>query len=145
MKSQYKLIPLTSLYVSECNVRKTDIEIKTLAEDITMNGLTNPLSVRAVGDKYEIYAGQRRYKAIQMLKWIGVPCMVREGLTERSMKLISLSENFQRKRMTVEDKCNAIFQVYRLNKNSEEDTYKVPVHNIHNRNSTPHKNFKRLQ
>ena len=44
-----------------------DETIEGLAESIKENGLLQPISVRKQGDKYELIAGERRYRACLLL------------------------------------------------------------------------------
>jgi len=102
-------IPFNKLVLSQSNVRrvKAGISIEELAEDIARRTLLQSLSVRPVRDadgnetgKYEVPAGGRRYRALQLLvkqkrmaKTQPVPCVLREGgLAEED----SLAENVQR-------------------------------------------------
>ena len=119
--TSFQTIPIELLYVSDKNVRKNMISnqkeesnLDTLTRDINKNGLINPISVRKVNDKYEIYAGQRRFNAIQSLKWKEVPCSVCT-YDENRIEEISLSENIQRNRMSYQDKCNAFHKFYKMN------------------------------
>ena len=43
-----------------------DNEIVALAESISHNGILQPLSVRRIGDKYELIAGERRLRAAKL-------------------------------------------------------------------------------
>ena len=102
-------IPFNSLVLSQSNVRsvKAGLSIEDLAEDIARRTLLQSLSVRPVLDAdgaetgmYEVPAGGRRYRALQLLvkrkrmaKTQLVPCIVRDGgLAEED----SLAENVQR-------------------------------------------------
>jgi ParB family transcriptional regulator, chromosome partitioning protein len=102
-------IPFNKLVLSQSNVRrvKAGVSIKELAEDIARRGLLQGLSVRSVVDEagaetdmFEIPAGGRRYRALELLvkqkrlaKTAPVPCVVREGgIAEED----SLAENVQR-------------------------------------------------
>lgn len=117
-------IPTNMLFVSDKNVRKTansedeyESNLETLTKDIKYNGLINPISVRKVNEKYEIYAGQRRYNAIKNLKWDKVPCMV-SNYDDKKIELLSLAENIQRNRMNMVDKCTVFHKYYQLNNKS---------------------------
>ena len=107
--SQARDIPFDRLVVSSRNVRRVraSVSIEELAEDIVRRTLLQSLSVRAVigkdgqpTDKYEVQAGGRRYRALELLvkqkrlaKNALIPCIVREdGILEED----SLAENCQR-------------------------------------------------
>lgn len=82
---------------SNYNARKTfDPEaLKELAQSISVHGLIQPITVRKVGDKYEIICGERRFRACRMLKLADIPCIVREATDTQAYDL-SITENLQR-------------------------------------------------
>jgi len=113
-------LPVEDLIVSTLNVRKTltsdDDEpgINELANDIRTNGLINPLTVRKLGDKYEIIAGQRRFLAVQLFKKPTIACSIVEVNRQKAEEM-SLVENVQRVQMTFADKVqtyNRLYSVY---------------------------------
>jgi len=66
-----------------------------LASSIRENGLLQPLVVRSAGDAWEIVAGERRWRALQILEWEKAPAVVRE-LADDQMLIAALVENLQR-------------------------------------------------
>ena len=50
--------------------------LKELSESIRQHGIIQPLVLRRLGDKYEIVAGERRYKASQMAGLKTVPAVI---------------------------------------------------------------------
>ncbi|MFQ5746807.1 MAG: ParB/RepB/Spo0J family partition protein [Gemmatimonadota bacterium] len=66
-----------------------------LAASIRENGLLQPLVVRAAGAAWELVAGERRLRALQMLEWEKAPAVVRE-LADEQMLIVALVENLQR-------------------------------------------------
>ncbi|NDV62523.1 ParB/RepB/Spo0J family partition protein [Puniceicoccales bacterium CK1056] len=66
-----------------------------LAESIRSEGLLQPVVVRLQGEKYELIAGERRWRACQKLKMKLVPARVIEA-SESSSAILSLIENLQR-------------------------------------------------
>ena len=99
-KMDIRIIDIHKLYVSNINVRKTLISeedetgIIDLSNDININGLINPITVRITNDKYEIVAGQRRYLAMKYLNKLEIPCNVINVDTQKAEE-ISLVENVQ--------------------------------------------------
>lgn len=73
--------------------------LNELADSIKQHGIIQPLVVRRLGDKYEIIAGERRYKAAQMAGLKTVPCIIME-LDDVKSAEIAIVENIQRKEMT---------------------------------------------
>ncbi|MFQ5564272.1 MAG: ParB/RepB/Spo0J family partition protein [Parvularculaceae bacterium] len=73
-----------------------DAAIDELALSIKARGLLQPILVRPKGeDRYEIVAGERRWRAAQRAKLHDVPVIIRE-LTDEESSEISLIENLQR-------------------------------------------------
>lgn len=70
-------------------------ELSELETSIRANGLLQPLSVRRVGDGYQLIAGERRLRAVSKLGWRDVPAIVRE-LDDQTMLVLALVENLQR-------------------------------------------------
>lgn len=116
---EVKEIPLAKLYVSELNVRKTltsdedETGINDLANDIRSNGLINPITVRKVGDRYEIIAGQRRFLASKLLDRPTISCSIVDVTTQKAEEL-SLVENVQRNPMTYSDKVKTYAKLYEV-------------------------------
>lgn len=66
-----------------------------LAQSIRTHGIVQPLVVRRVGDRFQIVAGERRWRAAKLAEIQQVPIVVREIPDERLLE-ISLIENIQR-------------------------------------------------
>lgn len=136
-------IPFNKLVLSQSNVRKVKagISIEELAADIARRGLLQSLVVRQVLDEagadtgtYEIPAGGRRYRALELLvrqkrlsKNAPIPCVVRTtGIAEED----SLAENVQRAPLHPLDQFRA-FQTLREQKGQSEEeiaaVFFVPV------------------
>lgn len=76
----------------------TDSELEELASSIRENGLLQPLVVRpapGAHDRYELVAGERRFRAITKLGWEDVPVLVREA-SDETLLVLALVENLQR-------------------------------------------------
>lgn len=113
-------IPLSQLSISKQNVRQNidnideDNNISTLAQSIISQGLLSPILVRPVegsDDKYEIYAGQRRYLAVKQLGWKSVPCLVNQ-ISDSDAKIRSLIENYQRRDNSYSEKIYTFDDIY---------------------------------
>jgi ParB/RepB/Spo0J family partition protein len=75
-----------------------------LVENIRVRGILQPLVVRPLaGDRYQVVAGERRYRAAQVLALEIVPVVIKEELTEEDARAISLIENLQREDLDIED------------------------------------------
>lgn len=73
-------------------------KIKELAASIEETGLIQPIIVRKLGTKYEIIAGERRFRALKYLKRSEVPCIVRDA-RENELLELALIENIQRENL----------------------------------------------
>ena len=70
--------------------------LEELADSIRAQGLIQPISVRPVGkDRYEIIAGERRWRAAQIAGLAEVPVLIRE-IPDDAALAMSLIENIQR-------------------------------------------------
>ncbi len=70
-------------------------KIAELAASIKANGIIQPIIVRSSKDKYEIVAGERRWRAAIKAELAKVPCIIKE-LTEEQNMLFAIIENMQR-------------------------------------------------
>ena len=76
--------------------RKTfNDDISELAESIRAHGVLQPITVRPLGEKYEIIMGERRYRACEKLGMRKIPCMIVE-MNDREAMEVALIENLQR-------------------------------------------------
>ena len=66
-----------------------------LAQSIRSNGIIQPLVVRHAGDRYQLVAGERRWRAAKLAEVQHVPVVVREIPDDRLLE-ITLIENIQR-------------------------------------------------
>lgn len=75
-------------------------DLDELAESIAENGLLQPIVVRPAGnrrgaDRWELVAGERRWRAVTRLGWKDVPAIIRE-VDDRTLLVLALVENLQR-------------------------------------------------
>src|SRR5690349_8410013 len=90
-------IELTSIVPSTLQPRKDfarDVLLE-LIESIRQHGIIQPLIVRQVGTRFELIAGERRWRAAQELSLATVPAIVRAA-TDLEVLELSLIENLQR-------------------------------------------------
>ena len=73
--------------------------INELAESIKEHGVIQPIVVRKISDKYEIIAGERRYKASILAGKTTIPAIV-TNLDDKDSAEIALIENVQRQDLT---------------------------------------------
>jgi len=98
-------------------VEIADDKLKELADSIKQIGLQQPLVVRAVGDKFEIVAGHRRFKACLHVGVINIPCIVRQ-LTDDEAEQVKAHENLYRSDLSCTEE--AIYLARLTEKNPEK-------------------------
>jgi ParB family chromosome partitioning protein len=72
--------------------------LEDLSRSILANGIIQPIVVRKVGDRFQIIAGERRWRAAKMAGLLRVPVVVRDVASggEQSLLEMALVENIQR-------------------------------------------------
>lgn len=73
----------------------SDAKLDELAASIRSNGIVQPIVLRSVGSRYQIVAGERRWRAAQRAELRRVPAVVREIPDDKLLE-IALVENIQR-------------------------------------------------
>lgn len=73
--------------------------LKELAQSISANGIIQPLVVRKRGDRYQLVAGERRWRASMIAGLNTVPVVIQEFSDERLLE-VTLVENIQREDLT---------------------------------------------
>lgn len=94
-----ELIEVSRIDLAEKNIyasNDTDESIRELADQIEEVGLLNPLCVIRHDDRYTIFSGERRFKAISLLGWAKVACRVFEGVSPARTQLMLHIANGQR-------------------------------------------------
>jgi len=97
-KKDTRTLPVAFLQPGKYQPRKTfdDQPLADLAASIKEQGVLSPILVRPIGpDRYEIVAGERRWRAAQMAKLHDVPVVVRELPDDQALE-IAIIENVQR-------------------------------------------------
>ncbi|MGH8516207.1 MAG: ParB/RepB/Spo0J family partition protein [Panacagrimonas sp.] len=79
-----------------------------LANSIAAQGVVQPIVVRPLGaERYEIVAGERRWRAAQRAGLVSIPAVVRD-LDERGAMAVALVENIQRADLNPLEEANAL-------------------------------------
>src|SRR5947208_13772283 len=86
-----------------------DARLDELAASITANGVIQPIVVRRTGDRFQIIAGERRWRAAQKAGLLRVPIVVRDIVEgqEHSILEMALIENIQREDLNPIDEATA--------------------------------------
>jgi ParB family chromosome partitioning protein len=81
-------------------------KLAELSQSIKEYGILTPILVRKSGDKYQIVAGERRFRAAQLSKLKTVPAII-EAFNDNQMMEIALIENIQREDLNVIEEARA--------------------------------------
>lgn len=109
-KESVQKIPLDKIIPNRLQPRQNFDEnsISELAQSIKENGLAQPIIVTKIdSDKYEIVAGERRFRACRMLGWTEIDAIVKNELTDDKKLKIALIENIQREDLNPVEKAYA--------------------------------------
>ena len=93
-------IPLSQIVPNPLQPRRsfTDEELSELSASIQANGLLQPLVVRpapGAADRFQLIAGERRFRAVGRLGWDDAPALVRD-CSDETLLVLALVENLQR-------------------------------------------------
>ncbi len=93
-------VPLDRIRPCPLQPRKDFSEeaLRELADSIRQQGIVQPLIVRERGGFFELIAGERRWRAAQLLSLLEVPVIVREA-DDRAVLELALIENLQRENL----------------------------------------------
>jgi ParB family chromosome partitioning protein len=86
-------------------------EIKELADSIREKGLLQPILLRKHHSGFQIVAGERRFRAMQLLGRDTIPALVRDQLSDRDMMEMALIENIQRVQLNAIEEAMAFEQL----------------------------------
>lgn len=95
-------------------------KIEELAQTIHTHGMIQPIVVRKIDEeRYEIIAGERRWRAVQLLEWKQISAIIRE-MTETETASVALIENLQREELTVVEEANAYARLIEMHDLTQE-------------------------
>jgi ParB family chromosome partitioning protein len=121
-------VPLSSLRAGHFNPRRdfADEQLDELAASIRERGLVQPLVVRPLGsgDRYEIVAGERRWRAAQRANLHEVPVVVR-ALSDQEAIEIAIIENVQREDLNAIEEGEGYHALMKGHGYTQEDLAKV--------------------
>lgn len=71
------------------------VKLFELADSIKLQGLINPITVRPIGDRYEVVAGHRRFAACKIAGVVDISCVIRD-LSDDQVFEVMAAENLER-------------------------------------------------
>ena len=99
-------------------------ELKELALSIKEHGVIQPIIVRSVNGKYEIIAGERRYKASALAGKTTIPAIV-NNLDDKEASKVALLENLQRKNLKPIEEARTFQKILELDEMTQEELAKT--------------------
>lgn len=129
-----RTLPLSSIVLpAEQPRRYFDPEkLAQLVLSIQEHGVLEPVLVRPVQnkpDKYELVAGERRYRAVRQLNLTDIPVVIRE-LTDAEALQVALLENLQREDLNPIEETEAILQLLSLRLNQDVSALSPLLHRL---------------
>lgn len=93
-------IPIQAIHADPNQPRKDFSEdaLFELSQSIRRNGLLQPIAIRKNANGYVIIAGERRFRAVSILEWPTIDCIVYNG-SEKEAKELQLIENINRENL----------------------------------------------
>jgi ParB family chromosome partitioning protein len=97
-------LPVSSVQPNPLQPRSqiSEAELTELTASIEASGLLQPVVVRPRNGKYELIAGERRWRAVQRLGWPKIPAVVKD-VDDQTLLTLALIENLQRDDLTAID------------------------------------------
>lgn len=96
-----------------------DERINELAQTIKTHGVIQPIIVRERDGKFEIIAGERRWRAVTKLGWENIPAIVKE-FNDSQTASVALIENLQREGLTAIEEAFAYSKLLELHGLTQE-------------------------
>ncbi len=105
-------VPLERIHPCPLQPRKdfSAESLRELADSIREQGIVQPLVVRQRGDHFELIAGERRWRAAQLLSLAEVPVIVRSA-DDRVVLELALIENLQRENLNAMEEAEGFAQL----------------------------------
>ena len=85
-------------------------EIKHLADSINENGQISPIVVRKMGEKFELIVGERRWRAIQLLRRDTIDAVIIDA-DEKTSAVLSIVENVQREDLNSMEEAESLLRL----------------------------------
>ena len=119
-------LPPRSIRSNPAQPRKVFHEeaLEELADSIRQHGVLQPLSVRRVGNSYELIAGERRLRAARMAGLSEIPCIVM-NMTDQESGMAALVENLQRQDLDFIEEARGIAMLMENWAMSQEQTARL--------------------
>jgi len=115
LQGELRKLPIEFIQPGQYQPRKimTDEALEELASSIRAQGIIQPIVVRQIAkDKFEIIAGERRWRASQLAELEVIPCLVKDIPDEAAIAM-ALIENIQREDLNAIEEAVALERLMR--------------------------------
>ncbi|EGC84590.1 ParB/RepB/Spo0J family partition protein [Anaerococcus hydrogenalis] len=119
-------IPMEKIYTRKDQPRKNfdDKALLGLSQSIEKYGLLNPIVLRKNGIKYEIIAGERRFRASKLLGHKEIDAIIK-NVDNKNIDILSIVENVQREDLTGLEEANAYNELCQNYNMTQEEVAKT--------------------
>ncbi len=113
-------VKLIDIQVKEqVRTKFNDSSLKELSTNIAANGLIQPLVLHRKNSKLTLICGERRYRAMSLIKMKKCPCFILENKNPQELMAIQFSENSSREELHYIDRADGILNYQKATKASE--------------------------
>ena len=125
MNKEIMNIKVESIFSNTYQPRKffNEEALNELSQSIIEHGIIQPITVRRMGDKFELVAGERRWRAARMAELEFVPCNVID-ITDTESAELALLENLQREDLNFMEEAEAYYNLINDHKFTQEELAK---------------------
>ena len=99
LAADLRQIPVDLIDTDGKNLRREQGDVSGLQGSLAELGMLQPITVRPIGDRFEVVAGHRRLAAAVKAGYSAVPCIVRD-MDDRTKWVMRVGENLHRKNLT---------------------------------------------
>lgn len=101
-------------------IKFNEQDIKELSDSIKQHGIIQPLTVRQIGQKFEIIAGERRCRAAAMAGLKTVPAIIL-NISDQTSAELAIIENIQRKNLNAIEEAQAYKKLIDISNMTQEE------------------------
>ena len=125
MNKEIMNVRVDSIFPNAYQPRKffNEEALEELSQSIKEHGIIQPITVRKMGDKFELVAGERRWRAARMAELEVVPCNIIE-ITDTQSAEIALLENLQREDLNFMEEAEAYYNLINDHNFTQEELAK---------------------